>query len=250
MYPHQPQQGPLQDATNAHQRPPDGAKRAPQRYPAPHPNMYPIPPPPMNTFPNQPFPMEAYQQPLPPGARIISPPRFPTADELKYKCSVCGRFRSPRYHYRHPIPPGELPRQTVCRKCREAATDSDDSDSYEAQRLPRARSRSVVRVIEEPRHARARSLSRGYDVLPRRYARSRSSSRDARRVRIIDERGPSRARSPGIELVRYVESRPRRPQSSVTETIYVGPDRRYRSGSSYEDDLYIVSDEDYDCPPR
>ena len=236
MYPYQ---APLQDGTNQRQRTFGSAKYEPQRFPAPHPNMYPIPPP-MNPFPTQPLPLQAYQQhPLPPGARMISPPRFPTADDLKYKCGVCGRFRSPRYHYKHPIPPGELPKSTVCRRCREEATDTEDedSDSYE-ERTPRSRSRRSVR--------RARSLSRGYDMLPRRQARS--SSRNARRVRIVEEERPPRARSPGVELVRYVEPRQQRP---VTRTIYVEDDRRHRtSGSSYEDDLYIVSDEEYDCPPR
>lgn len=234
MYPYQ---APLQDATNVQQRPPS-AKKEPQRYPAPHPNMYPIPPPPMSTFPTQPLPIEAYQhQPLPVGARFISPPRFPMADELKYKCSVCGRFRSPRYHYRHPIPPGELPRATVCRRCLEEATDSEDDSSY-GERLPRARRRSATRRI--------RSLNRDYDVNPRRHARSRSTSRE-RRVRIVEERRPPRRRSPGVETVRYVEPR----QTSATETIYVEDDRRYRrSGSSYEDDVYIVSDDEHECPPR
>ena len=246
MYPYQPQQAPLQDGTNYLQRPPDGAKQEPKRYPAPHPNMYPIPPPPMTTFPTQPLPLDAYQQPLPPGARVISPPRFPTADELKYKCSVCGRFRSPRYHYRHPIPPGELPRPTVCRRCREAATDSEDSDSYEEKRQPSARSRSVVRIVQEPRQSRARSLSRGYD-LPRRYARSRSTSRESRPVRFIEERRVIRQRSPSVEIVRY--EAPRRRPSSVTETTYMD-EFSHHSGSSYVDDLYTVSDEEYDCPPR
>jgi hypothetical protein len=205
-------------AMNPYQQRPPGE---PQRYPVPHPNMYPIPP----SFSTQPLPMEAYQQaPIPAGARFISPPRFPTVDDLKYKCSICGRYRSPNYHYRHPIPPGELPKATVCRRCQEEATDSEDSEVH-GQREPRARSRSVVR--------RARSLSRGYGVPRRRFARS--SSRSAG-VRIVEERRPL-----GVELVRYVEPRQRRP-----ETVYI----ERRSGSSYEDDLYIVSDEEYDCPPR
>lgn len=205
-----------------YQQGPPGPPNEPRRYLAPHPNMYPIPPP-NPSFPTQPLlPIDAYQQPpLPAGARFISPPRFPTADDLKYKCSICGRFRSPNYHYRHPIPPGELPKPTVCRKCREAATDSEESDVYE-ERSPRARSRSVAR--------RARSLSRG--APSRRYARSSSRSAGVRVVEVEERRPPG-------ELVRYVQSR--RP-----ETVYV----ERRSGSSYEDDLYIVSDEEYDCPPR
>lgn len=241
MYSNQPQL-PIPDATNVVQQRPPGAKNEPQRYSAPHPNMYPIPPPAMSTFPTQPVPIEAYQHmPLPAGARFISPPRFPTADELKYKCSVCGRFRSPRYHYRHPIPPGELPKATVCRRCREEATDSENSDSFEKRR-PRARSRSVSRVV------RARSFRRGDDILPRRYTRSRSSSREPRQIRVVDEEGPVH-RSSDVEIVRYVPSR--RERRSAAETIYVEDNRRHhRSGSSYEDDLYIVSDDEYDCPPR
>lgn len=31
-------------------------------------------------------------------------PRFQTANDLKYKCSACDRYRSPSYHYRNLIP--------------------------------------------------------------------------------------------------------------------------------------------------
>lgn len=178
------------------QRPPRPIE--PQRYLAPHPNMYPIPPPNPTYAPLLPFE-------LPAGARFINSP-----DDLKYKCSICSRYRSPNYHYRHPIPPGELPKPTVCRKCRKEATDSEESDEDE-ERVPRARSRSVRR--------RARSQSRG--VIPRRYSSAES--------RVLNDRRP-----PG-ELVRYLQPR---------ETVYV----ERRSGSSYEDDLYIVSDEEYEAP--
>jgi hypothetical protein len=169
-------------------------KPQPQHYAVPHPTMYPAPPqhvlptqhPVFGTLPHripgqiQYIPTQASgaypSQPLPPGARIISPPRYPTAEELKYKCSICGRFRSARYHYKHPLPSGQLPGKTVCRKCREQATDSEDSVStsivpYRKHRRPRGRSHG---------HVRSRSRAGSVDTTRRRATsrRGRSISRE------------------------------------------------------------------------
>ena len=131
---------------------------------------------------------------LPPGARAISPPRFPTQDDLKYKCAVCGRFRSASYHYRHPLAPGQLPGTTVCRKCRNTATDSEDesiesgdslrSEHYGRRQAPRrARSRGRSR-------SRVRSLSRSSSYDQIHLGRSRSvvvRRRSPRRVVYVEE---------------------------------------------------------------
>ncbi|KIW19706.1 hypothetical protein PV08_00280 [Exophiala spinifera] len=88
--------------------------------------------------------------------------------ELRYKCEVCGRFRSTRYHYENPIPPGQLPAKTICRKCRETATDTEDSSRSSlspnqpprshGRRTPRSRSRQVPRLRH---HSRGRAQSVG-----------------------------------------------------------------------------------------
>lgn len=99
------------------------------------------------------------------------------AAELRYKCEVCGRFRSTRYHYENPIAPGQFPARTICRKCRETATDTEESsgDSIPpnrplrspGRRTPRSRSRQTVRGRHHSRR-RAQSVERVQAVSHRR----------------------------------------------------------------------------------
>ena len=254
MNPYYPQSQ-QQNGKNSENNPRGILKPAPQSYPAPSPGMYPAPPPqvPHGQFPSQvnvnphlgppyspqqfpsqhlPFPTQppgiSQATPLPPGARVISPPRLPSADDLKYKCSVCGRFRSARYHYKHPIPPGHYPGRTICRNCREEATDSEDeaesSESLDDRRHRRRRSRSQRRAMSadvavsrtRSRSWRGRSPSRviysdeeDYDYY-RRPVRgrswSRSSSLEVEPIRRATRRARSRhGRSPSVDVVRYVE---------------------------------------------
>ncbi|EER28678.1 hypothetical protein CPC735_039420 [Coccidioides posadasii C735 delta SOWgp] len=49
--------------------------------------------------------------------------------ETKHPCGVCGRYRSPAYHHRHPIPSGQALAIGVCHKCRDLQTSSDESSS-------------------------------------------------------------------------------------------------------------------------
>ncbi|KAL9022153.1 MAG: hypothetical protein Q9185_000667 [Variospora sp. 1 TL-2023] len=49
----------------------------------------------------------------------------------KHTCPACGKFRSARYHYRHPLAPGETPRPTLCRKCIKQHTSSEEFDEIE-----------------------------------------------------------------------------------------------------------------------
>jgi hypothetical protein len=203
-------------------------------------------------------------QPLPLVARALSPPRPITADDLKYKCGVCGRFRSPRYHYNHPIPLGELPKRTVCRRCRDKGTESEESyestgrttrhsrnrsrsrsrfsDDIEARvlsardrRRPTRRSPSRLPIIQ-------RSLSRGGRQFPRSYNRSDSLDRELKRLEITDERRRRVARSPGVEVVekiRYIDEAPPRP--TTWDTVYIGERVPARQISTYSE---MYSDED------
>jgi hypothetical protein len=226
------------------------------------PGMYPTGPPP--------HPYQAHQ-PLPPGARALSPPRPITADDLKYKCGVCGRFRSPRYHYKHPIPPGELPKRTVCRRCRDAGTDSEDSEDNVGRttRFSRNRSRSRSRFSDEaedgimfdrdrrrgtrpaPTRGRIveRSLSRSRRLPARSYYQPDSLDNELDRMEIIEKRRRPRPRSPSVEIVeriRYIEEAP--PQLATRETVYIEERVPARRISRYDEEY---SDDDaFDLPPR
>ncbi|KIW23012.1 uncharacterized protein PV07_11246 [Cladophialophora immunda] len=125
---------------------------------------------------------QPYRPQVTPQGPIVTP-----ADS-RYKCEICGRYRSARYHYKHPIQPGQLPGKTICRKCREEATDSEDDDSSDSVQSPRPRrhhSRALPRrsssTYKSQRHrSRSRARSRGrpklidYDNEP--YTDSNSSS--------------------------------------------------------------------------
>ena len=153
------------------------------------PGMFPTSPHPMAAQPPNPFqpPMPFLPQhvPLPgpshgPLAGMIPPPGaphgpqvqhtnlphvVPAQAEMRYKCEVCGRYRSARYHYKHPIPPGQVPAKTICRKCREEATDSEESttdDSYQESRSRRHRPRRQVRRQRSRSKAHTRFFNDGY----------------------------------------------------------------------------------------
>jgi hypothetical protein len=36
---------------------------------------------------------------------------------LQHRCSVCDKLRSPDYHEKHPLAPGEIPLPGICRRC-------------------------------------------------------------------------------------------------------------------------------------
>lgn len=139
--------------------------------------------------------------PLPYGARAISPPRYPSQDDLRYKCVICGKFRSARYHYQHPLAPGQLPGTTICGRCRDIATysedesfDSEDSlgerryirrGSRRSHRAPSRRARS--RGSDYRPSSRVRSLSRTSSVEEVQYVRRPRSRSTARRVVYVEE---------------------------------------------------------------
>lgn len=220
----------------------------------------------------------SFQEPypsLPLGARLLSPPRLPTADELKYKCNICGRFRSPRFHYKHPIPQGQLPAQTVCRKCRQTGTDSEDTSDETARLRRLRRSRSVVSISEPLRTrivtdedgrplrrrpsqvafvSRSRSRSRERGRLLKRSTSS-SSSLDLDELDFVERTRGRRARSRSVgrvvERVRYIRESPPR-ASPPRETIYVDDNEgwRGRRPSRYEDDYYTEYDSEVEYVPR
>lgn len=174
------------------------------------PNFVPAPPP-----PPAPFVLP------PPLAQLHHPQQLPTAglsscSDLRYKCDVCGRFRSTRFHRRYPIPPGTIPAKTICHRCREEATDTEEestSDSYTSHVHRRRSSR-----------APSRNASSFRNTSPVRNARNRSRSR---RGRVQSFYG-----RPLIET--YQERRAGPPYSPQTSPIDLNSERiSSRHGSRY-----------------
>ena len=177
-----------------------------------HPLM-PLPPhhAPFHVLPTVPLPNTAPLQTHPQGSFVQNPTTanpLPPQAEMRYKCEICGRYRSARYHYKHPVPPGQFPAKTICRKCQEEATDSEEtttSESYQQSRSthpktrrrpPRRRSRLREHVrLNDDRHSRYESPV---------YSDSRSPSPDRRQHGRGGGRRHRRAATPGPDLLRGI----------------------------------------------
>jgi hypothetical protein len=206
--------------------------------------------------------------------RLVSPPRV----EGKHTCGACGKFRSPAYHRRHPVAPGQVPAPGLCRNCRSIGTDSEDSDmdsdSAERRRRHRRRYRrrglsirsfldsdddrylrrssevevircprslSRVQIIRSRRSPSLDSFNYAYDRYSRR--RYRSSSLDARPTRVsLPRRDRSLSVSPPrvVQRVRYVE---RSPPSVVSYAPRRRGSCRYSSYHADADDWEDVEDD-------
>lgn len=151
-------------------------------------------------------------------------------DGLKFKCMICGRFRSTHYHLKHRLAPGQLPGPTICRRCRKHTTESESetSDSEEDDLLYRSRSATRNRSRSRSRLRRAASTARsssrmgrrredfdyyalhsvedsssGSEDLPPRSGKSRS--RRARSVRYTDESQPVKRAKSKTRRVIYMQ---------------------------------------------
>ncbi|KAK5940479.1 hypothetical protein PMZ80_006894 [Knufia obscura] len=254
-------------------------------YAAPHPRMYPyVPsgsqalthqlthqptggPPPANTtgamfnpahttIPNAPPTAPPGYGPSNPGQFAMNPMSM-NPDDLKYKCSICGRFRSSRYQWKHRVPVGQLPGPTICRRCRQEATDSEDesTDSYEERdyrshsrhrSLARNRSRSRGRA-SRPR-SRARSSSRPKRALDHDYYAAHEPEASSSESDVSVEVRPKRrkslsrgARSPSVEVIRYVDGpaiQPR-PKNRKKKIVYVEDHRSQQELSDDEDEVDV-----------
>ncbi|MCJ1264903.1 hypothetical protein MMC22_004778 [Lobaria immixta] len=158
---------------------------------------------------------------------------------VKHTCISCGNVRSPRYHLRHPLRPGKMPRRSICRKCAEKETSSEDSDSsYDRyrrnnRRLHRyseettedrgsysheERSRTNGRYHSPNWHGSRRSWTRSDSTDRTRpfYARNHASRRSWR--------SPSPERARVVHRVRYVDheqpSRPRGRSRTSRSRLY------------------------------
>ena len=49
------------------------------------------------------------------------------ATSISQVCAACGKHRSPAWSSRHPLLPGEMPKPTLCKRCRGKSTSSEES---------------------------------------------------------------------------------------------------------------------------
>lgn len=184
----------------------------------------------------------------------------PQYASTKHTCAACGKFRSARYHYRHPLAPGETPRPTLCRKCVKQHTSSEEFNEIEQARWRKserqARKQQHHRIYssdewsnsssheERRRQHRYRSLS---DARSRRRT-LRSSSAANTKVYII-RRPEARQRpwrsSEGVRFIRRVrtsEERPR-PSPQPRASHRYGPFDGHRSYEEFYSDEHVEADD-------
>lgn len=201
-----------------------------------------------------PFSYPHYPYPSNQGQAITNPVAV-HPDDLKYKCTICGKFRSSRYQWKHRVPPGQLPRPTICKNCRAEATDSEDedTDSYEerdyrhrakgrkkSSRIPIARSpplRSRARSISR---ASRRDLSHDYHTGRHRYDSSldSTSSDEERRHRARSRK--RRPQSDSAEIVRYVDVAAVKPKARRKKKVVYIEDRSRSSEDEGESEIEYI----------
>lgn len=149
----------------------------------------------------------------------------------KHTCGACGKFRSPSYCKRHPLPDGEQPKASLCRKCAKGSTDSGSDDSNEKYRKKqRRRRRQAVSSSDErfERHRRERRY-RGEkppesgDYSYKRYCREKETYKGPRRSYSIDERSSHSdwepKRQPRVVYLSGSSSRPHTESSSASVVV-------------------------------
>ena len=161
---------------------------------------------------------------------------------LQHTCGSCGKFRSPSYHSRHPLAPGEIPKPTVCRKCIKERTSSEQSEDEEhrnqkyfgrgkrhKQKKSRERRRQHENSTEE-----SRSISSGREGI-RIIRRVRSTSRSTKTRRASRSSSVSGGRISIPHRPEDVRHRIRRYSDDkiniIERTRYVDRTKRYRSRS-------------------
>jgi hypothetical protein len=220
------------------------------------------------SYPPPPFPLVHH----PYTNRLVSPARATG----KHTCGACGKFRSPSYHARHPVAPGQTPTPTLCQRCKSVGTssedsvtnsdlarnrrrrrrrlrrrlsigsvlDSDEDDEYfrrarDVDYIRRPCSLSRVEVVRRQRSFSSDSYGYPHESYGRRHYRS--SSLDARPIRVSTirrrrERSLSLSPPSVVERVRYMDG----PSSSVT---YSRRRRGSRFSSYHADDWEDIEDE-------
>ena len=193
------------------------------------------------------FPEPAFAEVVQPTmtTRYVARRPFPLEKvAARHACVSCGKFRSPGYEHRHPLAPGEIPKSSICKKCKGKETSSEESsdgrrksrDGVKYYRLRRRWTASTGDRISEfergrPRHLAGRRYGSHNSKRPSQHASPRvtitydgASSRRAtseyssperreprvvRRRRYVDDHGGtmSRSRSRSRSLSRRLSTR-------------------------------------------
>ncbi|KAI9819495.1 MAG: hypothetical protein M1827_006943 [Pycnora praestabilis] len=195
-------------------------------YPGPQPGSAPEEQPPQTFTRLTPSLVPSEPKPSPPPPPQLSksdlPEKKPTPPQSvpQHICWSCGKHRSPHYHQRHPIAPGEVPRMTICRKCKRQRTPSPERNANEQQEeskrkpspkeeTPQKRIMDRIRILisdsAEPYGERRNSLQAEMRIvrrrgrirpeeheIPRYITRERSRSRSPPRVREQRRSGSNR----------------------------------------------------------
>ena len=176
----------------------------------------------------------------------------------KHTCAACGKFRSARYHYRHPLAPGETPKPTFCRKCVKQHTSSEETKEIEraryknrereARRQKRHRSYSSDEWTssssreERRRHHHYRSSNESR----RQRGNLRSSSGVSNRIYIIrpaEERRQPRSSSDSVRIIRRVRATEDRPRPFPHPRYRYGPFDGHHSYEARYSDEHIEADD-------
>lgn len=178
----------------------------------------------------------------------------------KHTCAACGKFRSARYHYRHPLAPGETPRPTLCRRCIKQHTSSEESDKIERARWKKREWQARQRQYRPFYSSDEWSSSSSHEERRRRHRyRSSNESRKHRRtprsssavntrvyiIRQPGERQRPRSSSESVRIIRRVrtsEDRPRPLRLPHPRHRY-GPFDGHRSYEDYYSDEHVEADD-------
>ncbi|MCJ1449842.1 serine arginine-rich splicing factor [Mycoblastus sanguinarius] len=185
------------------------------------------------------------------------------ATTVQQTCSSCGKFRSPNWQARNPLMKGEPPRSSICKRCRNMRTSSEE---YEPKARRRRRKNHQRERYTESTEDYSSQESRG---APRRYRSDsretkkrrlrRPSSRDNIRIVIANECGaqerrkrePTRSSSEaGIRFIHRTEyidseerSHPCSRQSSFSSCQFIDLPKRLRSHSELRSSSHLHVDE-------
>lgn len=146
---------------------------------------------------------------------------YSTKSSSKHTCASCGKFRSARYHYRHPLAQGETPRPTLCHKCVKQHTSSEEFEDRERARRKKWRQRENYRR----RHRRSGSSEEWSSSSSQEERRRRRRYRPSKRSPRHGQSTQSGSRtSTRIYIVRRPADRQERSSSDNIRIV-----RRYRS---------------------
>lgn len=182
----------------------------------------------------------------------------PQQAPAKHTCAACGKFRSARYQYRHPLAPGETPRPTLCRKCIKQHTSSEELDEIERARWKR-RERETRRQKHRQSYSSDEWSSSSSHEERRRHHRYRSSNETRRhqrnpqssscvstRIYIFrppEERRRPRSSSDSVRIIRRVRTSEDQPRPFLRSRQRYGPFDGHHSYEEYYSDERVEADD-------